>query len=82
MEISVIHTHRLENIQRKIRETAVETQQSFACFLFVCCMIERRKVGKELEHLEALTLAVNSIIAGRFSPVDLLIGAALEFTRA
>lgn len=45
MKISVIHTQ-VRKYTRKIRETAVETQQSFACFLFVC-MIERINIGKE-----------------------------------
>lgn len=66
MKISVIHTQ-VRKYTRKIRETAVETQQSFACFLFVC-MKERRNIGKELEHLEARTLTA-STISGSFTPV-------------
>lgn len=53
MEISVIHTQ-VRKYTKEKREVAVETQQTFACFLFVC-MIERRKVRKDLEHLEAQT---------------------------
>lgn len=55
MKISVIHTQ-VRKYTRKIRETAVETQQSFACFLFVC-MIERINNWKRTWNIwEAHTL--------------------------
>lgn len=67
MKISVIHTQ-VRKYTRKIRETAVETQQSFACFLFVC-MIEIINIGKKTWNIwEAQTLkhSQSAVIVGRF----------------
>lgn len=70
MKISVIHTQ-VRKYTRKIRETAVETQQSFACFFICLHDRENQKLEKNLEHLGGPNLETQSASSnsGSFSLV-------------